>query len=145
MKTIKEHDHNIIRFMKRYGERVELHFLGIYFLWFGLIKVFGGKSASSIIAKSIYWLDPSLGVPVLGVWETLIGLGLFIKKLHRFSVLLLLLRIPGVILALAYHYNECFPQGFFEPSIQGQYLIKEITLIGAVLIIGGSLKPHQDL
>lgn len=144
MDFINKLDHKIIRLMKKYGEKVELTFLGGYFLWFGLIKVFGGKSASSIIAKSIYWIDPSWGVPALGLWEALIGIGLLIKKLHRFAILLLILRIPGVLFALIYHFDKCFHEGIFEPSIQGQYLIKQLTLIGAALVIGSLIKPHSE-
>ena len=118
--------------------------LGSYFLWFGLIKVFGGKSASSIMAKSIYWIDPSQGVFILGMWEALIGVSFLVTKLHRLAILLLIIRIPGVILALIYHHNECFPHGVLEPSIQGQYLIKELTLVGAALVIGSALKPEPE-
>lgn len=144
-RTLHKLDHKIISFMKKYGERVELLFLGSYFLWFGLLKIFGGKSASSIIAKSIYWIDPSIGVPALGLWEAVIGLGLLIHRLHRLAVFLLIVRIPGVFLALIYHYDECFLNGVLEPSIQGQYLIKQLTLIGAALVIGSLIKPKQEI
>jgi len=144
MDFLNKIDHKIISLMRKYGEKVELTFLGGYFLWFGLIKIFGGKSASSIIAKSIYWIDPSWGVPALGVWEALIGITLLIKKLHRIAILLLIIRIPGVIFALIYHFEECFREGILEPSIQGQYLIKQLTLIGAALVIGSLIKPELE-
>lgn len=143
MNFFKRHDQSIIYFMRKYGEPVERILLGGYFLWFGLLKVFGGKSASSIIAKSIYWVNPAFGVPALGVWEALIGFGLLFTTLHRMAILLLMLRVPGVILALIYHYDECFKTSFLEPSIQGQYLIKQLTLIGAALVIGSTIKPTK--
>ena len=137
-------DSKVIEFMKKYGESVEKVLLGSYFVWFGLIKLFGGKSASSIIAQSTYWIEPQTAVICLGLWEIAIGLGLFYNKLIRLSIFLLLLRVPGVILALGYHYDECFKVSFFEPSIQGQYLIKQLTLVGAALVIGSSLKTHKE-
>lgn len=144
MSFFSDQDNKIINFMRKYGENVEILLLGTYFLWFGLIKVLGGKSASSIIAQSIYWIEPSIGVFLLGSWEVLIGIGFLIKKLHRFAILLLIIRVPGVLLALIYHRDECFPNGFLEPSIQGQYLIKELTLVGAALVIGSLLKPRTE-
>jgi uncharacterized membrane protein YphA (DoxX/SURF4 family) len=137
-------DSKAIFFMRSYGERIERFLLGGYFLWFGLIKVFGGKSASSIIAKSIYWIDPTWGVPALGIWEALIGLCLMISQFQRVAILLLVLRIPGVVLALFFNYHTCFETSILEPSIQGQYLIKQLTLIGAALVIGSSLKSHEE-
>lgn len=141
----RKYDHRIIAYMKRHGENVELYLLGAYFSWFGLLKIFGGKSASSIIAKSIYWFDPNIMVPFLGVWEALIGICLFIPKVHRLAILLLVLRAPGVFLALVYHYDECFIGSIFQPSIQGQYLIKQLTLVGAALVIGSTIKPEKRI
>ncbi len=143
MSIFTKHDHKIINFMKKYGESIEIYLLSGYFIWFGLIKVFGGKSASSIIAKSIYWIEPSSGVQLLGIWESLIGACLLIEKTRRVAIFLLVIRVPGVILALIYHYEECFPSSFLEPSIQGQYLIKQLTLVGAALVIGSAIKPHS--
>ena len=143
--TLNRLDNSIINFMKKYGEIIERYLLGGYFIWFGLIILFGGSSASSIIAKSIYWIDSSLGVALLGGWEVVIGIGLIFLKLNRIAILLLFLRIPGVILALIYHYQTCFPNNFFEPSIQGQYLLKQLTLVGAALVIGSSIKRKTTI
>ncbi len=144
LKNFHAYDKKIITFMKRYGETVELMLLGGYFIWFGLLKLLGEKSASSIMAKSVYWFDPSWVVPTLGVWEILIGLSLIIKKWHRLAIFLLFIRVPGSFLAMVYHYSECFDGSIFTPTIQGQYLIKELTLIGAALVIGSSIEKKNE-
>lgn len=141
---LKTLDITILRFMRKHGKKIEHYLLGGYFLWFGLLKVFGGTSASSIIAKSIYYGDPSISVPILGIWEAIIGLSLISFKLQRLAIFLLILRIPGVFLALILKYDECFHSSILEPTIQGQYLIKQITLFGAALVIGSSIQRKTN-
>ena len=126
--------------MQFFGHKLERYLLAIVFIWFGTLKIAGETSATSIVAKSIYWLEPSLVVPVLGGWEVLIGLTLLFKNPLRLAILLLFMRLPGSFLALYYHYEECFSGSIFLPTIQGQYLIKELTLIGAALAIGSTVK-----
>jgi uncharacterized membrane protein YphA (DoxX/SURF4 family) len=133
-------DQWIVSRMAHPGHLLERWLLGILFLWFGLLKVFGEKSASSIIAKSAYWFDPAQVVPALGWWEFVIGIALIFKPLTRLALLLLFIRLPGTLLALAYHYEECFRGGLLTPTIQGQYLLKELTLVGAALVIGSTVR-----
>jgi uncharacterized membrane protein len=143
-KILKRFDKNMISIMHILGHRLERYLLAIVFIWFGLLKLLGEKSATSIVAKSIYWMEPDFVVPILGIWEILIGVFLVFKNRLRLAVLLLLLRIPGSFLALIYHFDECFSGSFFIPTIQGQYLIKELTLVGAALIIGSTIKYETE-
>lgn len=139
-------DQTIITWMTHTGHHLERWALGVVFIWFGLLKVYGETSASSIIAKSVYWFDPTVVVPFLGWWECLMGMCMLIPSLRRVAVFLLLVRAPGTFLALVYHYQECFGDSIWTPTIQGQYLFKEITLIGAALVIGSTVKaPSRKL
>jgi uncharacterized membrane protein len=142
-KYLKRIDKKLISIMNLLGHKIERYLLAIVFIWFGLLKLLGEKSATSIVAKSIYWMEPDFVVPILGVWEILIGVFLILKTPLRLAVLLLLLRLPGSFLALIYHFDECFSGSYFIPTIQGQYLIKELTLVGAALIIGSTIKLEQ--
>lgn len=141
---IAQLDKRIVRFMSRVGHRIERWVLGILFIWFGTLKIIGETSASSIIAKSVYWMDPSFVVPCLGWWELLIGIGLILPRLNRMAILLLLVRLPGTFMALVYHYPACFTDSIFFPTIQGQYLLKEFTLVGAALVIGSAVKRMKS-
>ena len=142
-KILEKTDSAIIPHMERLGHRAERYLLGIVFIWFGSLKVMGETSATSIIAKSIYWFEPQFIIPMLGIWEILIGTTLLHKSLLRFSILLLFVRVPGTLLAMVYHYDECFADSILLPTIQGQYLIKELTLIGAALVIGSTIEYQR--
>lgn len=99
-KKIIRFDQKLINFMGQAGHGLEKYLLAILFIWFGGLKVFGEFSASSIIAKSVYWFDPQVMVPLLGFWEIVIGISLVVNGLTRLAILLLLIRIPGTFLAL---------------------------------------------
>ena len=51
--------------------------IGVVFFWFGALKLFPGLSpAEELVRNTVYFFDPDLFLPVLGIWEMLIGLGM---------------------------------------------------------------------
>jgi len=137
---LKNIDKLVIPFMHRSGHKTERVLLAIVFIWFGMLKIVGAKSATSIVAKTVYIFDPTYIVPLLGLWEILIGITLLNKRFLRIAILLLFIRLPGTFFALIYNYSVCFTDSIFIPTIQGQYLLKEITLVGVALVIGSTIK-----
>lgn len=136
-------DHQVVCWMHKWGHEIEGIGLAIVFFWFGMLKVMGEVSATSIIAKTIYFGDPETMVIVLGLWEAMIGLCFLIRPLNRIAVTLLIVRLPGTALALILKFDECFEGNILVPTIQGQYLIKDLTLLGAVLVIGSTVRVRQ--
>ena len=137
-------DQRITNFMSQAGHICERWIIAVLFIWFGALKLTGNFSASSIIAKSIYLFDPDLVVPLLGLWEVSIGLMLIIRGVQRLAILLLVIRMPGTLLALILKYDLCFDSSIFFPTIQGQYLLKEFTLLGAALVIGSTARAESE-
>ena len=41
--------------MHVFGHRTHAAGLGIVFVWFGMLKVFGEETATGLVAKTIYW------------------------------------------------------------------------------------------
>lgn len=130
--------------MARYGHFIERCGLGLLFVWFGMLKITGQQSATSIIAKTIYLGDPVVTVPALGVWEAVIGLCLLFRPLLRLAIALMMIRLPGTLLALALKYDECFAGSIFTPTIQGQYLLKDAALLGAALVLGSTVRMRSQ-
>ncbi|MBX3364047.1 MAG: hypothetical protein KF866_04710 [Phycisphaeraceae bacterium] len=135
-------DRRITRWMHRHGHRVERLGLGVVFMWFGMLKILGQESATSIIAKTVYIGSPSVMVPALGVWEVLIGVCLMHRPLLRAGIALLMIRLPGTLLALAFRYDECFSGSVLTPTVQGQYLLKDAALLGAALVLGSTVRAR---
>lgn len=46
-------DRRIVGWMRRHGHYMERWALGLLFVWFGLLKVFQHKSATSIVAATV--------------------------------------------------------------------------------------------
>lgn len=91
------------------------------FSWFGTLKIAGYESATSLIAHTVYFASPEIVVPILGRWEVAIGICLFVLPLVRIALLLLVLRLPGTLLALFLKADICFVEHPWVPSPEGQY------------------------
>jgi uncharacterized membrane protein YphA (DoxX/SURF4 family) len=120
--------------------------LGIIFFWFGFLKFFPGvSSAEGIATKTITvitfgLIQPSVSIIILASWETLIGLGLIFNKFMRETLFLLFLQMLGTITPLFFFPSETFKMFPFVPTLEGQYIIKNLILISAGLVIGATVR-----
>ena len=120
--------------------------LGIIFFWFGFLKFFHGvSSAETLATKTISVLtfgliEPSVSLIILAVWETMIGLGLLFNKFLREILLLLFLQMIGTITPLFFFPEKTFKIFPFVPTLEGQYIIKNLILISAGLAIGATVR-----
>jgi uncharacterized membrane protein YphA (DoxX/SURF4 family) len=120
--------------------------LGIIFFWFGFLKFFPGvSSAEGIATKTITvitfgLIQPSVSIIILASWETLIGLGLLFNKFMRETLFLLFLQMLGTITPLFFFPSETFKMFPFVPTLEGQYIIKNLILISAGLVIGATVR-----
>lgn len=143
-KKLQRIDYRLADWMEQWGHRIHRITLAAVFLWFGTLKVLGYKSATSLIAHTVYFSSPEIMVPLLGLWEIAIGLCLASHSFVRIALLLLIIRLPGTLLALLLKADVCFVEFPFVPSLEGQYLIKDFLLFGAALVIGGTIREEQQ-
>ena len=115
--------------------------LGLVFFWFGALKLVPALSpAEELVRNTIYFVDPDLFLPVLAIWEVLIGLGLIFGRFMRITLLLLFLQMPGTALPLLILPEvtwTVFPYGL---TLEGQYIVKNLVLIGAGLVLAGTVR-----
>ena len=133
-------DRTIAEQMDRLGVPTLRIALGVVFIWFGGLKVIGGSPAAELVASTVYLVPPELFVPILGVWEVLIGLCLLYRPLIRVGILLLFLQMPGTFLPIVLLPDvvfATFPHGL---TVEGQYIIKNLVIIGAALVVGGTVR-----
>lgn len=134
-------DTQVTAWMARYGLVILRVGLGIVFFWFGVLKLFPGFSpAEELVRNTIYFLDPDLFIPVLAIWEALIGLGLIFGKYMRVTLLLLFLQMPGTALPMLLLPEVVWTHFPFGLTLEGQYIIKNLVLIGAGLVLGGTVR-----
>ncbi len=136
LKWFDQIDRGIAGWMERYGFFFLRFSLGAVFIWFGILKPLGLSPAMELVERTVYWFPPQLFAPILGWWEVAIGLGLLFRPLIRGALFLMFLQMPGTMLPLVLLPEVCFSQFPFAPTLEGQYIIKNLVLISAASSLG---------
>jgi uncharacterized membrane protein YkgB len=111
--------------------------LAIVYVWFGALKIFGRSPAGELVEQTVYWFRPEVFIPILGICEVIIGLGLLIKKFIPYIILLLLLHMTVTLFPIFILKTICFDSFPFCPTLIGQYIIKNLVLISGALVVAG--------
>ena len=144
-KRIDDLDLRIASWMSRHGVWLLRMALGVVFIWFGALKLVPGLSpAEALVANTVVWFDPDWFLPVLGVWEILIGVGLLIRPAIRGALLLLALQMPGTFIPLILLPEVCFTAFPYGLTLEGQYIVKNLVIIAAALVVGGTVRRKSD-
>ena len=141
IRTYYELDIFITKFMSKWGITFLRYSLGLIYIWFGILKPFGLSPAQELVENTVYWFDdPKTFVPILGWWEVIIGLTMCIKPLIRVSIFLLFIQMPGTFLPLILLPEVCFSNFPFGLTLEGQYIIKNLIIISAALVVGSTVR-----
>lgn len=139
-------DVKLTRWMARYGVVALRISLGIVFFWFGVLKFFPGLSPAQDLATrtidmlTLGFMPPSVSIPVLAAWECLIGLGLITGQFMRATLFLLFAQMLGTITPLFFFPAETFTRFPYAPTLEGQYIIKNIVLVTAAIVLGATVR-----
>ena len=112
--------------------------IAIIYIWFGALKVFDVSPAAGVVIQLsqeiIPFIEPELFVVLLGVSEVGLGLAFLflsftyyakrIMYLHMLTTILPLIMLPSVSWS-----------GLGILTLEGQYIVKNLALIGAVMMI----------
>lgn len=134
-------DERITRWMARSGVTLLRISMGIIFVWFGALKLIPSLSpAETLIRETITFVPMALFLPVLAIWEILIGVGFITGKFMRAAILLLFLQMPGTLSPVLLRPDLVFTTFPFVLTIEGQYIVKNLVLISAALVIGATVR-----
>lgn len=140
-KRIAKLENTILNWMAINGIILLRISIGIIFLWFGFQKFFPGISSAEDIATrtidviSLGLVKSPYSMPILATWETLIGLGFLTGKFMRASVILMFLQMAGTLFPLVVFPGETFHLPPVVPSLEGQYILKNIIIITGSMVI----------
>lgn len=114
----------------------------IIFFWFGFLKIIDLSPAQQLVKDTVYWmpfLSAESWTHVIGVWEVLIAICFLFKRTTLIAMILLFLQMSGTFLPLLILPEITFQNSNpFLPTLEGQYIIKNIIIITAALMIGRS-------
>lgn len=132
--------------MARHGISILRISVGVIFFWFGSLKFFPGLSpAQELAAKTIdiltFELVPTkIALMTLATWECAVGLGLVFGVFLRTTLALLWLQMIGAAAPLFLFPNESFTHIPYAPTLEGQYIIKNLVLVSAGLVVGATVR-----
>lgn len=118
---------------------------GIDYIWFGALKIFGSSPVEELVKRATAWAFSHEFVIFLGFWEVMIGAFLILKKFRKVGLYLLFLQFPGTFLPLITNPSDCFVNFPFVLTLEGQYIFKNLILIGASLVLYAQLTPLKRL
>ena len=136
-------DSKFIKIMKNASiPSIRLSF-GVIFIWFGVLKPLGLSSAEGLLKSTVIWLpfgSPEMWLIIIGLWEVVIGVFFFFKKTTRIAIILLFLQMVGTFMPLVVLTEVTFQSNnFLLPTLEGQYIIKNLMIISAALVLGGEI------
>ena len=145
-----EIDRSISAFMRCWGILALRISLGIIFIWFGVLKPLGLSPAEPLIIATVRWLpifDAELWVSIIGWWEVAIGVAFLFRKTIRVAIPLLALQMVGTFMPLILLPSVTFQAGHlpYGPTMEGQYIIKNLLIISAALVVGGAVRRNDEV
>lgn len=139
-------DASLNRWLVRHSIAVLRISLGAVFLGFGVLKFFPHVSpAQSIATQTVEMIDfgfvpASIFIVLIATLECAIGLCFITGKFLRIAVWLLLFELIGILSPLVLLPSELFTGPFHAPNLLGQYVLKDVVLAGAGMVITATLR-----
>lgn len=143
--AIERLDAAVAGWLDRHGVTLLRVAIAVVFIWFGVMKVVDRSPVADLVSSTVYWLPADPFVRFLGVWEIIVGLGLLFPVALRLTLLLFWAQMAGTFLVLVVHPGLSFQDG--NPlllTITGEFVLKNLVLITAGLVIGSSLRGRGD-
>ncbi len=147
---IDDLDEDLIRFARfNFLVMARVSIFVVYF-WFGLLKVFSASPANPLVSELLSHVLPFMAfsdfIFVFGIFEMIIGIIFVIPRLERPAIFLLILHLATTVMPL-FILPQVAWQGFLVPTLEGQYIIKNILLISLAMGLGAHLhflRKHRE-
>ena len=119
--------------------------LAVTYLWFGALKLAGKSPVADLVARTAFFLPRRIVVPLMGVWEMAIGLGLLIRFPLRLTLAAFFAQLAGTFMVLFVRPQDAFQEG--NPLLltdKGEFVIKNLVLASAGLAVGSRLHRKSE-
>jgi uncharacterized membrane protein YphA (DoxX/SURF4 family) len=131
----------VAELLARYSVTLLRIALGFVFLAFGALKLVPGLSpAEELAGRTVEILTLGLvperiAVVAVGSLEVLIGVCLLTGRWLRVGLALLGVALVGIFSPIVLLANELFRGAVFAPTLEGQYVIKDVVLAAAAAVV----------
>jgi len=142
--SIQDIDVKLINFFKKISVPVARFGLFVIFFWFGFLKVIGLSPAMQLVQQlfeqTISFISFNNFIILFGLFECLIGILFIIRGFERIVIPMLFLHMVMTFLPL-FILPEVTWSRFLVPTLEGQYIIKNLVIIAAAIGIASNLHP----
>ncbi len=142
--SIRTIDLELIHFYRRVSVPIARFGLFVIFFWFGILKVIGLSPASplvqSLFERTISFMSFDTFIVLFGLFECLIGVLFLIRGCERIVIPMLFLHMLTTFMPL-FLLPSITWSGFLVPTLEGQYIIKNLVIIATGIGIAAHLHP----
>ncbi len=149
-REVERLDARIIYTLRRLRQPVSRVALFIVFFWFGVLKLFDASPANplvqNLLEKTLPFISFDSFIIFFGCFEMLIGILFLIKGAERIAIPLLAAHMVTTTMPLVLLPAVTW-SGFLIPTLEGQYIIKNIVIIALAIGLAAELHPlpHRAL
>ena len=145
-KLFRKLDFYLVSFFKKISIPLARLAIFVVFFWFGYLKIIGVSAANPVVSNLLEATLPFITfdqfIIFFGIYEILIGFLFIVPKLLRLAIFLLIPHMVMTILPL-FLLRELAWQSFGIPTLEGQYIIKNIVIIALAFSLAASLHPRR--
>jgi uncharacterized membrane protein YkgB len=144
---IEKMDNALLAFCRKISLPLARFGLFLIYFWFGFLKVIDASPASPLVKelfdKTLGIMEFSTFLVLFGLFEMLIGILFMIKGAERIVMPLLIIHMLMTVMPL-FLLPAVTWSGFLVPTMEGQYIIKNIALIGLAIVIATHIEPMKQ-
>jgi len=145
MRALQAIDNAIQRFLVAHSIPLLRITVGLVLLSFGVLKFFPDVSPVENLtikttdAMSFDLVPGHIAIVLVAISETLIGLLLIAGRFLRVATYLLLGQLIGILAPLVLFTGRLFDGPHNAPTLEGQYVIKDLILVAAAFVVASTL------
>lgn len=145
--SLRTFDIKLINFFRKISMPVSRMALFVVFFWFGALKVIGLSPASQVVQnlfnETMPIMEFSTFIVLFGLYECLIGILFLIRGAERAVIPLLFIHLITTLGPLVLLSSETWT-GIMIPTLEGQYIIKNVLIVAAAIGIAAHLTPFKN-
>ncbi|MEA2155797.1 MAG: hypothetical protein QOE11_1937 [Solirubrobacteraceae bacterium] len=145
MRALQSLDAAVHRVLRAHSITLLRVAVGLVILIFGVLKFFPGVSPAEGLtikttdALSLHLVPGHIAIVIVATLETIIGLLLIAGRFLRVAVYLLAGQLIGVLAPLVLFTGRLFAGPHHAPTLEGQYVIKDIIVVASGFVIASTL------
>ena len=141
---IQKFDTHIISRLQRIEVPLARIAIFVVYFWFGFLKLLDASPATPLVQalfeKTIHFMPFTTFYTSFAIFEVVIGLLFLMRGLERLAILLISLHLIATILPLIFLSHIAW-QAFLVPTLEGQYIIKNVLIAASAVVVGSKLVP----